>query len=144
MLEGTRRARDRFRWDYYGSPEGVVERRRDVLAAFISDFQASTHAGCYIAAHLPELPFQSESFDLVLCSHLLFLYSDELDTDMHITSLREMLRVGREVRLFRCSTWMADFPCTWRPAFRRYVPRRTLSLFQCRSSFDTVIRGCCA
>ena len=100
MLEGMQKAHDRFRWDYYSSPESVVARRREVLAAFIADFQASTQAGRYVAACLPELPFQSESFDLVLCSHLLFLYSKELDRDIHLASLREMLRVGREVRVF--------------------------------------------
>jgi len=100
MLEGMRKARDRFRWDYYGSPEAVIERRRNAMALFISDFQASPTEGRYVAAGLPNLPFQSESFDLVLCSHLLFLYSEELDTDMHLTSLRELLRVGREVRIF--------------------------------------------
>jgi ubiquinone/menaquinone biosynthesis C-methylase UbiE len=100
ILEGTRRARDRFRWDYYGSPEAVVERRRNVLAAFIDDFQASAPAGRYISGRLPDLPFQSRFFDLVLCSHLLFLYSSELGLDMHVASLQEMLRVGREVRVF--------------------------------------------
>lgn len=100
ILAGVRKARARFRWDYYGTPEAIIERRRNVLAAFIADFQASTPARRYVAASLPELPFQSESFDLVLCSHLLFLYSDELDLDMHLASLQEMLRVGREVRIF--------------------------------------------
>ena len=41
MLAGMQKARDRFKWDYYGSPEGVVQRRRDVLTAFIADFQAA-------------------------------------------------------------------------------------------------------
>ena len=46
------------------------------------------------------LPFLSESFDLVLCSHLLFLYSAEFDAATHLSFLRELLRVGREVRVF--------------------------------------------
>ena len=99
MLAGMRKARDRFKWDYYGSPEDVVQRRRDVLTAFISDFQAATRRGRYVSACLPELPFLSRSFDLVLCSHLLF-YSAEFDSKMHLSFLREMLRVGREVRVF--------------------------------------------
>ena len=100
MLAGMRKARDRFKWDYYGSPEDVVQRRRDVLTAFIADFQAATRSGRYVSACLPELPFLSESFDLVLCSHLLFLYSAEFDSEMHLSFLREMLRIGREVRVF--------------------------------------------
>ncbi len=100
MLEGMQKAHDRFRWDHYGSPENVIERRREALAAFIADFQSPARAGHYVAASLPELPFQLETFDLVLCANLLFLYSEELDLDLHLASLREMLRVGREVRVF--------------------------------------------
>ena len=100
MLAGMQKARDRFKWDYYGSPEDVVQRRRDVLTAFNSDFQAETRRGRYVSACLPELPFLSESFDLVLCSHLLFLYTAEFDSEIHLSFLREMLRVGREVRVF--------------------------------------------
>ena len=100
MLAGMQKARDRFKWDYYGSPEDVVQRRRDVLTAFIADFQSATRRGRYVSACLPELPFLSKSFDLVLCSHLLFLYSAEFDAEMHISFLRELLRVGREVRVF--------------------------------------------
>ena len=49
MLAGMRKARDRFKWDYYGSPEDVVQHRRDVLTAFIADFQAATRSGRYVA-----------------------------------------------------------------------------------------------
>jgi hypothetical protein len=46
------------------------------------------------------LPFSSDSFDLVVCSHLLFLYSAELSLAAHVASLEEMLGVGKEVRVF--------------------------------------------
>ena len=100
MLAGMRKARDRFKWGYYGSPEEVVQRRREVFTAFISDFRTASRIGLYVSARLPDLPFLSKSFDLVLCSHLLFLYSAELDSESHLSFLREMLRVGREVRVF--------------------------------------------
>ena len=100
MLQGMRAARDRFRWDHYGTPEAVVEQRRAALDAYVEDREAATRAGRYVAARMEALPFASGSFDLVLCSHLLFLYSDEIDLDTHVAALREMLRVGREVRVF--------------------------------------------
>ena len=100
MLDGMEKARERFRWDHYGSPENVIARRREALTTFIADFESPAPRGRYVAASLPELPFPSTSFDLALCSHLLFLYSDELDLDMHVASLRELLRVGQEVRIF--------------------------------------------
>lgn len=100
MLEGMRRAHGRFRWAEYGSPERVVEVRRTALKDFLDDFGDERSTGRYVAAGLPHLPFASGAFDLVLCSHLLFLYSDELGLDAHVDALAEMLRVGREVRVF--------------------------------------------
>ena len=67
MLAGMRTARDRFRWDHYGSPEEVLRLRRDILNAFLCDFQSVTRRGRYVSGSLPELPFRSKSFDLVLC-----------------------------------------------------------------------------
>ncbi len=100
MLKGMQKAFDRFLWTDYKNPRDVVERRRATLKRFLSDFQSADRAGRYVAARLPDLPFASGSFDLVLCVHMLFLYSDELSLGLHLASLREMLRVGREVRVF--------------------------------------------
>ena len=100
MLAGVQKTRERFLWDRYGSPQSCIRVRRDILATFLSDFRSGTASGRYVAGFLPSLPFRSKSFDLVLCSHLLFLYSAEFDSETHISCLREMLRVGREVRVF--------------------------------------------
>ncbi|MEZ5904667.1 MAG: hypothetical protein R3C69_06035 [Geminicoccaceae bacterium] len=40
------------------------------------------------------------AFDLALCSHLLFLYSEQLSYAFHLAAMRELLRVAREVRVF--------------------------------------------
>lgn len=100
MLTGTRDARERFLWDRYGSPEAVIQLRRDVLRTFLRDFRSAAATGRYVAGVLPALPFPSKSFDLVLCSHLLFLFSEELNLETHLSWLRELLRVGHEVRVF--------------------------------------------
>lgn len=36
----------------------------------------------------------------MLCSHCLFTYTEQLDYAFHLAAIREMLRVGREVRVF--------------------------------------------
>ncbi len=46
------------------------------------------------------LPFADDAFDLALCSHLLFLYTEQLGEDFHQTAIRELCRVAREVRIF--------------------------------------------
>ena len=100
ILDGMRRASARFSWKLYGGPEDVIERRRAALTRFVRDRSASSSGGRYVAAALPRLPFPSAAFDVVLCSHLLFLYSAELSLEVHLSYLREMLRVGAEVRVF--------------------------------------------
>ena len=52
---------------------------------------------------LSELGDEDEAlneFDLALSSHFLFLYSDHLSFDFHLASIKEMLRVSRETRIF--------------------------------------------
>jgi SAM-dependent methyltransferase len=97
MVQGMKRAYARFLWTDYASPEAVVEQRRAALRSFLQDFGGG---GAYVAAALPDLPFASNAFDLVLCSHLLFLYSEELSLAAHVAFLAEMLRVGHEVHVF--------------------------------------------
>ncbi|MBP2194499.1 class I SAM-dependent methyltransferase [Nocardia goodfellowii] len=90
---------DRYRWDWYGDPEGLRAMRRAAAARFADDLTA--HPERYIAAELPSLPFRDNSFDLVLSSHLLFTYADRLDADFHLTALLELSRVSAaEVRLY--------------------------------------------
>jgi len=49
---------------------------------------------------VPNLPFFEGTFDLALCSHFLFLYSEHHDAQFHIQALRELCRVAQEVRVF--------------------------------------------
>lgn len=44
--------------------------------------------------------FADREFSLLLSGHFLFTYGDRLDFDFHVASLREMLRVSSEVRVF--------------------------------------------
>jgi SAM-dependent methyltransferase len=89
---------DRFTWVWFGSAERRAALRRDALAAFSADLERSP--GTYVAGALPELPFADDEFDLALCSHLLFTWSDLLDEEWHARALTELLRVARQVRIF--------------------------------------------
>lgn len=90
---------ERFTWRWYGSPQRRDVMRREAAARFADDIIHRPHT--YVAAALPHLPFVDGSFDLVLCSHLLFTWSDKFDADWHHSALHEMLRVSRrEVRVF--------------------------------------------
>lgn len=90
---------DRFVWDWYGSPERREEIRRAATQRFVDDYSQSS--GRYVAGALPQLPVADGSHDLVLCSHLLFTWSNTLDADWHYAALTDMARVARrEVRVY--------------------------------------------
>ena len=70
------------------------------MDAFCRDFESGKQHGRYIDASLPNLPFPDQRFDLVLSAHLLFFYSANRDLTFHLDAVRELLRIGTEVRIF--------------------------------------------
>jgi hypothetical protein len=90
-----------YTWKYYRSKEDVIAHRKKALDSFMDDYRRGLEAERYVHAELPLLPFPDGKFRLVLSSHFLFLYSQWLDFDFHIASLRELVRVSSgEVRVF--------------------------------------------
>jgi SAM-dependent methyltransferase len=89
---------DRFVWTWYGSRERRDRMLSDALEAFRTGLD--THPATYVPGALPELPYAADAFDLALCSHLLFTWSDLLDEEWPERALLELLRVARQVRVF--------------------------------------------
>ena len=90
---------DSFDWDWFGSVEARERMRRRAGAQFVTAL--ATSAGWLVAGELPRLPFRDGSFDLVLCSHLLFTWADVLGLEWHRAAVTELARVSRgEVRVF--------------------------------------------
>jgi len=100
ILDQTRRNRDEFVWDSIASVDELGAVRMAAMEDFLGDFDRGKADRRYVTAALPSLPLADDSFDLALCSHLLFLYSRQLDESFHQQSIRELLRVAREVRIF--------------------------------------------
>jgi len=67
---------------------------------FLADYPAGRSEGRYVDAGLPSLPFEDNRFELALCSHLLFFYSEQLSLDFHVQAVRELCRVAGEARIF--------------------------------------------
>jgi SAM-dependent methyltransferase len=100
ILEQTRRNADEFVWDTIGSVDALGARRMAAMTDFLADYEPGKAQGRYVAAALPALPFADASFDLALCSHLLFLYTTQLGEAFHRDAIREMCRVAGELRIF--------------------------------------------
>jgi hypothetical protein len=100
VISQTRENRDKFVWDELLSVENLGRVRMKAMDDFLKDYDGDQKQGRYISAELPRLPFRAFNFDLALCSHFLFLYSDNLDFSFHKQALEEMCRAAREARVF--------------------------------------------
>jgi SAM-dependent methyltransferase len=100
LLAAVREHSERFVWRDIESPEKLGELRLAAMDRFLQDLPAGLEEGRYRDDALPRLHFGDGDFDLALCSHLLFLYSDTLSLEFHVASIREMCRVAGEARVF--------------------------------------------
>ena len=89
-----------FVWTSITSLEELGQIRGSAMECFLSDYSQGVIDGRYVEGELPSLSFATGQFDLALCSHLLFLYSELLSEEFHLSSIREMCRVATEVRIF--------------------------------------------
>lgn len=99
LIAGLKSA-DLFVWDFFNDIEDLKKQRINACKKFIEDY--GRYKGCrYVNADLRNLPFKDNSFSIVLCSHLLFIYDHRLDYDFHLKTIGEMLRVSsNELRIY--------------------------------------------
>jgi SAM-dependent methyltransferase len=95
----TAAAAQHYAWTFFR--DVADHRAKRIASATTFGAHRRSSPSSYIPAALPHLPLRDRSFDLVLSSHLLFMYADRLDVTFHVASLVEMTRVCRhEVRVF--------------------------------------------
>ncbi|MCA9471654.1 MAG: SAM-dependent methyltransferase [Nitrospirales bacterium] len=96
-------------WTYHKSVDDLRMHRVSTLEMFLSDYEIGKEQKRYRIGELPRLPELSDHvFDLALCSHFLFLFSEHFDAQFHVTSMMEMWRVAKEVRVFPLLTLGGD------------------------------------
>lgn len=100
IMRQVRATPDDWVWTFHRSPDHLREQRVQVLTRFLTDYERGKADGRYVIGELPRLDFSDAQFDLALCSHFLFLYSDHLSYEFHRAALFEMLRIAVEVRVF--------------------------------------------
>ncbi len=100
IVAKARDAKDEFVWRDIESPEHLREVRLAAMRRFLADYPQGLRERRYLALALPHLGFPDDAFDLALCSHFLFTYSDLLSQAFHVASIEEMCRVAGEARVF--------------------------------------------
>lgn len=102
--------KDRFIWTTVHSPAELALHRKENIKIFLADYLKGLGEGRYQAAQLPNLPYQSYEFDLALCSHYLFAHSPDQSIDFHVTSIKNLCAIAREVRIFPLLDSLGEIP----------------------------------
>jgi len=100
IVEQTRQNQHEFVWTSIASPEELLSIRMQAMELFLADYDTGKAEGRYVPGELPSLPFEDRAFDLAVCSHFLFLYSQQLGEAFHHTAVKELCRIAKEVRIF--------------------------------------------
>lgn len=100
IMSQMRENRENYLWNTFSGVEELGAVRMKAMEKFLFDFPKGKREGRYISAGLPELPLENKQFDLALCSHYLFLYSDQVSLKDHVLSMLELCRVAEEVRVY--------------------------------------------
>jgi hypothetical protein len=90
----------RYIWKNFHDADELGQARITAMEKFLLDYKTGKDEERYLFQSLPNLEFINRQFELCLCSHLLFLYSDQLSLEFHIDSIFELLRICPEVRIF--------------------------------------------
>lgn len=106
IINQVRASPDDWEWTYHRSPDGLRQHRVQAIQTFLDDYEHGKAAQRYRMGELPHLQVPDQSYDLALCSHFLFLYSEQFDGLFHLNAIQAMLRVSREVRIFPLLTLM--------------------------------------
>ena len=100
VLDQTLKNEHEFVWTTIHSIEELGRIRISAMQEFLEDYEDGLNEGRYVPKSLPYFSFVDKQFQLALCSHFQFLYSEHLNLDFHINSVHEMCRVAHEVRIF--------------------------------------------
>jgi hypothetical protein len=100
VVDQLKATRKDYIWNIFKSPDEYKEYRIQTLDKFIGDYDLGKRERRYVIGELPSLDIEDSSFDLALCAHFLFFYSEQLDYKFHLASVKEILRTANEVRIF--------------------------------------------
>lgn len=100
--------KEKYIWKSIPSVDALGKIRMSAMRKFLEDYDDGKEEGRYIHDSLPQLNFKNLQFELALCSHYLFLYSEHVSRDEHIKSIKELCRVAKEVRVYPLITLNGD------------------------------------
>ena len=100
IISQVKQNNHRYMWNDFRDADDLGHSRLAMMEKFLLDYETDNAAQRYLPQSLPILDFADNRFELCLCSHLLFLYSEHLSLDFHISSIYELMRLSPEIRIF--------------------------------------------
>jgi len=101
IIKEISKNKNNFVWKNFKDINELINARLSAMQAFLVDFENGKKQNRYIFGELPNLEFKEKSFDMVLSSHFLFLYSNHFDFEFHKNSILNMCKIAKsEVRIF--------------------------------------------
>ena len=100
IISQVKQSQDDYLWTQFENPDALGQHRLATMRKFLKDYETGLAEGRYQAEAVPNLSFADHQFELTLCSHFLFLYSEQLSYEFHRAAIEELCRVAREVRIF--------------------------------------------
>lgn len=99
-LTAIEKNKEHYNLKPYGDVESLVNKRKQGLARFFSDYDKGLAEGRYLPYQGLPLPFEDYSFNLAIVSHHLFVNYEGQTVAEHLDTIIELLRVAGEVRIF--------------------------------------------
>jgi SAM-dependent methyltransferase len=99
IIQQVEDSRTDWVWKYHQSPADLRRSRELALELFLADYAEGKVAGRYIAGAVPD-GIGAQSYDLILCSHFLLLYSEQLNWEFHRQAVNGLLEHCKELRIF--------------------------------------------
>lgn len=99
-MDALDKIEEEFVWDFFKDLNDLKNHRLRACNDFINHYKLFKGKK-YLKADLTNLPLLENSFDMVLCAHLLFIYDHRLDWEFHRRVVKELIRVANdEVRIY--------------------------------------------
>lgn len=103
-------------WEIFRSKDDLKRQREKAYKEFIKHYREFKDMQ-YIPEKMPKTTFTKNQFDIVISSHLLFLYDHIFNYSFHKETIKEMLRIcSKEIRIFplvnlygKKSTFLQEF-----------------------------------
>lgn len=99
MIAAVKEDLSHFDFKEYENVDNFIFKRRNGMAKFFQDYDKGRQENRYVNLNYLD-NIKDFAFDYALCSHHFFCDPENLDLQSHITEIKMLTRIAKEVRIF--------------------------------------------